>query len=178
MNRFSDCFGFLGVRSQLLHGFKHPYKKNSDRLFFMFSQQEDTEFSWVTLSHFHNFQILALRILFPHAPWNLWVRLFSFPGSTPSCGVFSFQDERVQIITHVLEKKHATHRGRPRAAKRTHPITPEVTKRLKHAAWNFGCCFRPFLSAIKGSGHYWYLLKIVISIKPYLVKSNGERLVV
>ena len=24
--------------------------------------------------------------------------------------------------------------------------------------------------------HYWYILKIIISIKPYLVKSNGGRL--
>ena len=28
----------------------------------------------------------------------------------------------------------------------------------------------------KGSWHYWLLLKIFISIKPYLVTSNGERL--
>ena len=37
----------------------------------------------------------------------LWVRSISFPGSTPVCGVFFFQDERVQIITHVRpgEKK-------------------------------------------------------------------------
>ena len=52
------------------------------------------------------------------------VRSFSFPGSTPVCGVFFFQDERVQIITHVRPgKKTATHRGRPREAKRTHPMT-------------------------------------------------------
>ena len=31
---------------------------------------------------------------------------------------------------------------------------------------------------IKGSGHYWELLKVFISIKPYLVTSNGERLMV
>ena len=48
-------------------------------------------------------------------------RFNSFPGSTPSCGFF-LQDERVQIITHVRPgNKTATHRGRPRGAKRTHP---------------------------------------------------------
>ena len=31
---------------------------------------------------------------------------------------------------------------------------------------------------VKGSGHYWLLLKIIISIKPLLVMSNGERLMV
>ena len=31
---------------------------------------------------------------------------------------------------------------------------------------------------LKGSGHYWKLLKIVISIKPFLVASNGELLIV
>ena len=35
-----------------------------------------------------------------------------------------------------------------------------------------------FYKAIKGSGHYWLLLKIIIGIKPYLVKSNGELLIV
>ena len=30
----------------------------------------------------------------------------------------------------------------------------------------------------KGSGHYWLLLKLIISIKPFLVTSNGERLIV
>ena len=51
------------------------------------------------------------------------VRSISFPGSTPMCGVFFFQDERVQIITHVRPgKKTATYRGRPREAKRTHPM--------------------------------------------------------
>ena len=30
----------------------------------------------------------------------------------------------------------------------------------------------------KGSGHYWLLLKIFISIKPFLWTSNGERLMV
>ena len=53
-----------------------------------------------------------------------WVRSISFPGSTPACGVFFFQDERVQIITHIRPgEKIATHRGRPRGAKRTHPIS-------------------------------------------------------
>ena len=43
---------------------------------------------------------------------NLWVRSISFPGSTPVCGVFFFQDERVQIITHVRpEKKKMPHTG-------------------------------------------------------------------
>ena len=31
---------------------------------------------------------------------------------------------------------------------------------------------------VKGSGHYWKLLKIIISIEPLLVTSNGERLMV
>ena len=31
-------------------------------------------------------------------------------------------------------------------------------------------------TALKASGHYWLLLKIIISIKPYLVTSNGELL--
>ena len=35
-----------------------------------------------------------------------------------------------------------------------------------------------FSQPFKGSGNYWYLLKIIISIKPYLVTSNGERLIV
>ena len=29
----------------------------------------------------------------------------------------------------------------------------------------------------KGSGHYWWLLKIIIIIKPFLTTSNGERLI-
>ena len=29
----------------------------------------------------------------------------------------------------------------------------------------------------KGTGHYWWILKIIINIKPYLVPSNGERLI-
>ena len=36
------------------------------------------------------------------------VHSFSFPGPTPSCGVFLFQDERVQIITHVRPGKKKT----------------------------------------------------------------------
>ena len=40
---------------------------------------------------------------------RLWVRSFSFPGSTPVCGVFFFQDERVQIITHVRPGKKNRH---------------------------------------------------------------------
>ena len=50
------------------------------------------------------------------------VRLASL--GRPRCVTFSFsQDERVQIITHVRPgKKNATHRGRPREAKRTHPL--------------------------------------------------------
>ena len=31
---------------------------------------------------------------------------------------------------------------------------------------------------LKGSGHYWYLLKIIIIIKTYLVTSNGELLII
>ena len=31
---------------------------------------------------------------------------------------------------------------------------------------------------LKGSGHYWQLLKIMIIIKPFLITSNGERLTV
>ena len=31
---------------------------------------------------------------------------------------------------------------------------------------------------VEGSGHYWYLLKISVSIKPYLVTSDGELLMV
>ena len=38
-----------------------------------------------------------------------WVRSISFPGSTPVCGVFFFQDERVQIITHVRPGKKNRH---------------------------------------------------------------------
>ena len=38
-----------------------------------------------------------------------WVRSFSFPGATPVCGVFFFQDERVQIITHVRPGKKTCH---------------------------------------------------------------------
>ena len=30
----------------------------------------------------------------------------------------------------------------------------------------------------KGSGHYWWLLKIIIIIKPFLITSKGERLIV
>ena len=30
----------------------------------------------------------------------------------------------------------------------------------------------------KDSGHYWQVLKIIISIKPFLVTSNGEWLMV
>ena len=37
-----------------------------------------------------------------------WVRSFSFPGSTPVCGGVFFQDERVQIITHVFGGFFAT----------------------------------------------------------------------
>ena len=40
------------------------------------------------------------------------VRSISFPGSTPVCGVFFFQDERVQIISHVRPgKKNRQHTG-------------------------------------------------------------------
>ena len=30
---------------------------------------------------------------------------------------------------------------------------------------------------LEGSAHFWYLLKIIISIKPYLVTSNGKLLI-
>ena len=30
----------------------------------------------------------------------------------------------------------------------------------------------------KGSGHYWLFLKIIIIIKPFLIISNGERLII
>ena len=44
-------------------------------------------------------------------------------GRPRVCGGFFFQDERVQIITHVRPgKKTTTHWGRPREAKRTHPM--------------------------------------------------------
>ena len=39
----------------------------------------------------------------------LWVCSISFPRSTPVCGVFFFQDERVQIITHVRSGKENRH---------------------------------------------------------------------
>ena len=39
----------------------------------------------------------------------IMVRSFSCPGSTPVCGVFFFQDERVQIITHVRPEKKTHH---------------------------------------------------------------------
>ena len=32
--------------------------------------------------------------------------------------------------------------------------------------------------SLKGSEHYWKLLKIIISIKTYLVTNNGELLIV
>ena len=31
---------------------------------------------------------------------------------------------------------------------------------------------------VQGSGHYWWLLKIIIITKPFLIMSNGERLIV
>ena len=71
-----------------------------------------------------------------------WVRSISFPGSTPACGVFFFQDERVQIITHVCpgKKKTATHRGRPREAERTHPLKPRFQLNIQlRLAWPRGC---------------------------------------
>ena len=46
----------------------------------------------------------------------------------PRCVVrFFFQDERVQIITHIRpRKKNATHRGRLMEAKRTHPLCKDL----------------------------------------------------
>ena len=35
-----------------------------------------------------------------------------------------------------------------------------------------------YVRRFKGSGHYWQLLKIIISIRPVLVTSNGQLLVV
>ena len=65
------------------------------------------------------FQSLLVSVL------RHWVRSISFPGSTLVCGVFFFQDERVQIDTQVRPgKKNVTHRCRPRKAKRTHPLLP------------------------------------------------------
>ena len=34
------------------------------------------------------------------------------------------------------------------------------------------------LERFKGSGHYWWLLKVIVSIKTYLVTSNGVLLIV
>ena len=52
-----------------------------------------------------------------------WVRSFSFPGSTPVCvGFFSRTNVGNYLHTFVLEKENATHRDRPREAKRTHPM--------------------------------------------------------
>ena len=48
-------------------------------------------------------------------------------------------------------------------------VTPFMTKNKKN---------EHIKSHIKGSGHYWYLVKLIISIKPQLVTSNGERLIV
>ena len=53
------------------------------------------------------------------APIYGCVRLASL--GRPRCGGFFLQDERVQIIKK-NGKKTATHRGRPREAKRTHPM--------------------------------------------------------
>ena len=74
------------------------------------------------------------------------VRSFSFPGSTPTCGGFFFQDERVQITTHVRpRKKTATHRGRPRGAKRTHPMFAK-TESTPCSLLQWGCADRQFLT--------------------------------
>ena len=65
------------------------------------------------------------------------MRSFSFPGSTPVSGGFFAQDERVQIITHVRpRKKTAIHRGRPRGAKRTHPLR-NVQLIIHRLAYNY-----------------------------------------
>ena len=58
------------------------------------------------------------------------VRSFSFPGSTLVFGIF-FSRTNVgnYLHTFVLEKENATHRGRPRKAKRTHPVK---IPRFKH----------------------------------------------
>ena len=42
----------------------------------------------------------------------------------------------------------------------------------------WGKVSRPTINSIKGTGHYWYLLKIIVSIKTYLVTSNGGWLIV
>ena len=39
------------------------------------------------------------------------MRSISFPGWTPVFGVFFFQDERVQIITHIVLEKKPPHTG-------------------------------------------------------------------
>ena len=46
---------------------------------------------------------------------------------------------------------------------------------------NYQTCPLPLVrlkESIKGTGHYWYLLKIIINIKTYWVTSNGELLIV
>ena len=60
------------------------------------------------------------------------VRSFSFPGSTPVYGVFFFQEERVQIITHVHpRKKKTSHTGVDpgKLNERTHRAVTHYSKR-------------------------------------------------
>ena len=40
-----------------------------------------------------------------------WVRSFSFPGSTPVCGVFFFQDERGNYLQTFVLEKNTPHTG-------------------------------------------------------------------
>ena len=59
------------------------------------------------------------------------VRSFCFPGSTPVCGVFLFQNERELLSAHLRPgKKNATHRGRSGEAKREHPIINKFVRFL------------------------------------------------
>ena len=34
-----------------------------------------------------------------------------------------------------------------------------------------------FIELLKGTGHFWYVLKMIVSIKTYLVDNNGELLI-
>ena len=48
-----------------------------------------------------------------------------------------------------------------------------TSKPLKHIDIHFQIAFR-----LTCTGHYWQLLKITVRIKTYLVRSNGELLIV
>ena len=57
----------------------------------------------------YNEHDIGSYVMYSSTCTSIWVRSFSFPGSTPVCGVFFFQDERVQIITHVRPGKKNRH---------------------------------------------------------------------